>query len=79
MHSKDTIVAPSTPHGYGGLAVVRMSGDGALRVANKLLPKTNTTPLINRFATTLLVVTPDGDPLDDVVVTLFSGPNSYTG
>ena len=79
MHSKDTIVAPSTPHGYGGLAVVRMSGDGALRVANKLLPKTNTTSLINRFATTLLVVTPDGDPLDDVVVTLFSGPNSYTG
>ena len=79
MHSKDTIVAPSTPHGYGGLAVVRMSGDGALRIANQLLPKTNTAPLINRFATTLLAVTPDGDPLDDVVVTLFSGPNSYTG
>ena len=79
MFPTDTIVAPSTPFGFGGLAVVRMSGDGVIPVAEKLIPRIKTNPLVDRVATTLLIVAPDGDPFDDVVVTLFCAPNSYTG
>ncbi|MBT4991603.1 MAG: tRNA uridine-5-carboxymethylaminomethyl(34) synthesis GTPase MnmE [Candidatus Marinimicrobia bacterium] len=79
MISADTIVAPSTPHGFGGLAVVRLSGNKSVDVVKKLIPSTVVSPLKNRYATTASVVAPSGEFFDEVVVTYFKNPASYTG
>ena len=70
----NTIAAISTPHGIGGIAVVRLSGPDARTIASRhvsLPPQAGTarfTPF--RIGDTLL---------DEVVVTLFLAPHSYTG
>ena len=37
MSALDTIVAPATAHGVGSVAIVRLSGKNALKIAQKLL------------------------------------------
>ncbi len=70
----NTIAAISTPHGIGGIAVVRLSGPDARTIASRhvsLPPQAGTarfTPF--RIGDTLL---------DEVVVSLFLAPHSYTG
>lgn len=70
----NTIAAISTPHGIGGIAVVRLSGPDARAIASRhvsLPPQAGAvrfTPF--RIGDTLL---------DEVVVTLFLAPHSYTG
>ena len=76
--TEDTIVAISTPVGRGGLGVVRLSGPNAIEIATRLikLPKL---PLETQRAT-LGVFAPEesGRALDQVVVTCFRAPHSYT-
>ena len=76
--SDDTIVAISTPVGRAGLGVVRLSGPGAIEVATRLIKIPNL-PLETQRAT-LGVFAPDdsGGVLDQVVVTCFRAPHSYT-
>ncbi len=70
----NTIAAISTPHGIGGIAVVRLSGPDARAIASRhvsLPPQAGTA----RFSPFRI-----GDTLlDEVVVTLFLAPHSYTG
>src|SRR5688572_21543487 len=88
----DTIVAIATPMGRGGLGVVRVSGPDAVRVGGALIGRAES--LAPRHATfaTLAAATsvPPGDlrpsrrppspaVRDQVVVTFFPGPRSYTG
>lgn len=77
----DTIVAIATPSGRGGLGVVRVSGTDALAVAQALIRKS--TPLEPRRATVAHVLEPVGESVlravDEVVVTWFEAPHSYTG
>ena len=76
MHG-DTIVALSTPPGSSGIAVIRISGPGAVEIleamasgARKWEPRTlHNCPLYGNGR----------DILDDVVAAVFRGPNSYTG
>jgi tRNA modification GTPase len=78
MASEDTIVAISTPAGRGGLGVVRLSGDRALEIATSLikLPKL---PFETQRATVGTFAEPhSGRALDQVVVTFFRAPHSYT-
>src|SRR5688500_12397873 len=70
--SDDTIVAIATPPGKGALGVVRISGRDALSVAGALLRRP--TGLSPRRATFARI--PD---IDEVVVTFFESPKSYTG
>lgn len=70
----DVICAISTPAGVGGIAVIRLSGDGAKALVEKFLNKT-LTPRIATFCELR-----DGDELiDEVVATWFVSPHSYTG
>lgn len=70
----DVICAISTPAGVGGIAVIRLSGDGAKALVEKFLNKT-LTPRIATFCELR-----DGDELiDEVVATWFVAPHSYTG
>ncbi len=68
----DTIVAIATPAGRGGLGVIRVSGPDASRIACELIGRT--TPLKARHATFARFA-----ESDQVVVTFFPAPHSYTG
>ena len=74
---EETICALSTPHGVGGIAVVRVSGKKAWEIVSKLFSKP-LQPEQKRRA--LFGCIYDGkDILDEVVVTCFQGPQSFTG
>ncbi|MGQ0736362.1 MAG: tRNA uridine-5-carboxymethylaminomethyl(34) synthesis GTPase MnmE [Acidobacteriota bacterium] len=71
----DTIVAIATPPGRGGLGVIRLSGPDAAAVAARLVGRT--TPFKPRHATlSRLASNAVGD---QVIVTVFPAPHSYTG
>ena len=71
----DTIVAVATPLGRGGLGVVRLSGTEAHRIA--LLLTGRRTRLEPRRATFARTTASAG--ADQVVLTYFEAPHSYTG
>ncbi len=73
----DTIVAIATPPGRGGLGVVRLSGADAVRIAHRLIERS--TPLTPRHATFARLSRTDNGPADEVVITWFPAPRSYTG
>ncbi|MGE3402160.1 MAG: tRNA uridine-5-carboxymethylaminomethyl(34) synthesis GTPase MnmE [Vicinamibacterales bacterium] len=76
----DTIVAIATPPGRGGIGVVRISGPSAHPIAQQLT--THKARFEPRRATFTKVGPSDPStlgPLDQVVVTLFEAPASYTG
>ncbi len=71
----DTIAALATPVGTSAIALLRISGPDTLRIASAVL---GTTPP-PRVATHADYLDRDGAVVDDVVATVFSTPNSYTG
>ena len=78
MTSEDTIVAIATPPGRGGLGVVRLSGSRALEITNSLI-RFSTPALETQRATLGEFADPaSGRALDQVVVTCFRAPHSYT-
>lgn len=77
MNFNDTIVAAATPYGYGGLSVVRLSGNDAKNIAQNICRRD--TPLKDRRATMVTLYTSNNEPFDGAVVTVFKTPNSYTG
>ncbi len=71
----DTIVANATPMGMGGVAVIRISGEKAFEIINKIF--TNTKFESRKFNFGWIK---DGDTkIDEVLVLPFFAPNSYTG
>ena len=82
MHSPtDTIAAISTPPGKGGVAVIRISGEGATAVAAKVFRTPNGAPVSTftpRHAAYGRIIS-EGEVIDDVVLTYFKAPASYTG
>jgi tRNA modification GTPase len=76
----DTIVAIATPPGRGGIGIVRLSGVDAQRIALRLIDRRS--PFRPRHATLAKVTTHEagaGSALDQVVLTYFPAPASYTG
>ena len=75
----DTIVAPSTPPGAGALAVIRLSGPAAVALTASVFSKK---AFAKASANTLHYGTlrdPEGgEVLDEVVVSLFRAPKSFT-
>ncbi len=74
----DTIVALATPPGIGAIGVIRLSGKKAWEIADALFPSKS---LQEQASHTLHVgyLQHEGQLLDEVVVSLFKGPRSYTG
>jgi len=73
----DTIIAQSTPAGRGAIAIIRLSGGDAHRIAATLV---SPWPTVARRATWCRVRTPGTDrELDHALVTRFDAPHSYTG
>ena len=74
----DTIVALATPPGVGAIGVIRLSGEKAIEIANNLFPSKNLAEQAAHAAHVGLLQ--EGNRiLDEVVVTLFKCPRSYTG
>jgi tRNA modification GTPase len=75
MHLEDTIVAVASAPGRGAIALVRLSGRDSFRIAAKHLGVWPLDPRISHLCDVF-----DGDErLDQALITLFPGPNSFTG
>jgi tRNA modification GTPase len=74
----DTIVALATPPGIGALGVIRLTGAQSVEVVNRLFPSKD---LSKQASHTLHVgyLKQDGQALDEVVVSIYKAPKSYTG
>lgn len=74
-----TICAISTPYGSGGIAVVRVSGENAIAIVDKLYHGRK--PLSEVGANTVHYGTIEraNELLDEVLVTVFHAPHSFTG
>ena len=77
MITDSTIVALSTPQGSGAIAVIRLSGSDAIKIANSVFEGKD---LFEQPSHTVhFGKVKDGNgTLDEVVVTLFKAPHSYT-
>ena len=75
----DTIAAIATPHGTGGMAVVRISGGQALARAEAVFRGARHPMQMPGYTCAYGSFVRDGKALDDVVLTVFRAPHSYTG
>ena len=73
LSEKDTIVACSSPPGRGAISLIRMSGDKALSIIQKITK--------NKLKEQVSVVKfpLNADLIEKCVLTIFKAPNSYTG
>ena len=74
----DTIVALATPPGIGAIGIIRLSGEKAFSIINLLFTSKD---LLKQPSHTIHVgiIKNEVDNIDEVVVSLFKGPKSYTG
>ena len=76
-----TIAAISTPPGKGGVSVIRISGDLAFPIAERVFtpisgkPLSETKPRMQIYG----YIVEDGERIDDVLLCRFPAPHSYTG
>lgn len=75
----DTICAVSTPHGMGGIAVIRVSGDDALSIVQQRWRGKSIAEMASHTAHLGHILDSQGEILDEAVLTLFRAPNSFTG
>lgn len=77
-----TIAAISTPMAVGGISVIRISGEDAFKVADRVFFAKNEKSLSLKKGYTASfgqIKKADGTVLDDVVALVFKAPHSYTG
>ena len=74
--SDKTIVSQSTPLGFSAIAVIRLSGDNAIKISKKI--SKNYKPLKHRTAEVRNIYS-GADLINQAVFTAFLSPNSYTG
>ncbi|WP_314737001.1 tRNA uridine-5-carboxymethylaminomethyl(34) synthesis GTPase MnmE [Limosilactobacillus urinaemulieris] len=75
----DTIAAISTPVGEGGISIIRVSGDDAIAVAQKIYRGKD----LNKVQTNTInyghIIDPDnGEEVDEVMVSVMRAPHTYT-
>ena len=81
IRNEDTICAPATIPGTGAISVIRVSGPEALTIADKVVRCRRGTISGSEGYTIRFgnVLTADGSVLDEVLVSVFRAPHSYTG
>ena len=79
-NSNDTICAPATIPGTGAISIIRVSGKDTFSIADKIL-KTNGLPISGSdgYRIRYCTVYVDNGVLDNVLVSVFRAPHSYTG
>ena len=81
MINQETIIALATPNGLGAISVIRISGEKAIKTTEKLFKGKNNKILSKQKSHTVHLghLLKNGHELDEVLITLFKGPHSYTG
>lgn len=75
---EDTIVALASPPGTGAIALIRISGPQSLAIADKLFVSKKIS--VQRSHTLHVgILQHQGETIDEVVLSLFKSPKSYTG
>lgn len=82
MITNDTIVALATASGSGAIAIIRLSGKNAITIANRHFKSVlNSKSLLNQSTHTIHLghIIDNKREIDEVLVSIFKNPNSYTG
>ncbi|MGI6342499.1 MAG: tRNA uridine-5-carboxymethylaminomethyl(34) synthesis GTPase MnmE [Bacteroidales bacterium] len=81
-YNSDIICAVATAHGKAALSVIRISGKGSIQLVDKIFESVNVNKkLVEQKSHTLHFGTlrHDDEIIDEVLVSIFKSPNSYTG
>jgi tRNA modification GTPase len=81
MIHTDTIVALASPSGAGAIAVIRISGNDALPIANAVFKSIKNKDITKQKTHTLHLghIVDDKKVIDEVLLSVFRNPKSYTG
>lgn len=76
---QDTIIAPISAAGVGAVALLRISGQEAFSICNQLFKSKNLAEVPSHTVHFGILRDTAGKPLDEVLITVFKAPNSFTG
>jgi len=81
MIHQDTIVALATPSGAGAISIIRLSGNNAVTLAEKRFKSVSRKKLSEQATHTIHLghIMDDNRTIDEVLISVFKNPNSYTG
>ena len=81
MIYNDSIVALATPSGAGAISIIRVSGQNAIDIGAAVFKSIKNKDLTKQKTHTLHLghIMDEGKTLDEVLISIFKGPNSYTG
>ena len=81
MINNDSIVALATPSGAGAISVIRISGSNAISIASEVFMSIKNKDLAKQKTHTLHLgnIVDGAKIIDEVLVSIFHGPHSYTG
>ena len=82
MINQDTIVALATPSGAGAIAVIRLSGNDAIMIADSCFKSVKSKKALSDQKTHTIHlghIIDEERTIDEVLVSVFKNPNSYTG
>lgn len=75
---QDTITALATPPGQGALGIIRVSGSQTIEIVNSIFKGKDLTKAASHTIHLGTIRTDDNEIIDEVLVSIFKGPNSYT-
>lgn len=76
MHFDDTIAAISTPYGAGGIAVIRISGKDAVKIADSVFTKNISD--VPSHTVHYGFIEDKGEKIDEVLLTVMRAPKTFT-
>jgi tRNA modification GTPase len=82
MNNNDTIIALATSSGVGAIAIIRLSGNDSIKIVNQFFQfKQGNKDLTNVKSHTIHLgnIIDNNRVIDEVLVTVFKNPHSYTG
>ncbi len=81
MIPQETIVALATPSGAGAIAIIRLSGAAAVTIAADVFQSVSGKDITKQKTHTIHLghIADNGKVYDQVLLSIFKGPNSYTG
>lgn len=77
-HLTDTIIAPATPQGHSAIAVIRLSGPDSIRITSEIFRGADLCQAASHTVHYGWVTDDEGRELDEVMVTVFRAPRTFT-
>ena len=81
MYTEGTIIALSSPPGSGAISIIRLSGKDAIATTDKIFKSNSNKPLskLQGQSLTYGVLSDGKEVIDEVVISIYRAPHSYTG